>query len=246
GAGLARGAGPPGGPRRRREPRRSAPGRPETMTTLPPFEASAGRRLVNFEAAVMDRLNAAVIVCDLSGRLIYANPFAERMYGRPASELVGSLAEGLAGVELDPSTAVEIMGELTAGRTWEGEFEVHRPDGTAVTVRASDSGIYDESGRLTGVVSMVTDISDHRQSVDRLSRETRALRFLLDATTVLASSLEFRDCLRRLAELAVPILGDLCFIDVAVNGTVARMAAVHADLALQPLADELATRYPPH
>jgi PAS domain S-box-containing protein len=215
------------------------------MTTLPPFEASAGRRLVNFEAAVMDRLNAAVIVCDLSGRLIYANPFAEQMYGRPASELVGSLAEGLAGVELDPSTAVEIMGELTAGRTWEGDFEVRRPDGTAVTVRASDSGIYDESGRLTGVVSMVTDISDHRQSVDRLSRETRALRFLLDATTVLASSLEFQDCLRRLAELAVPILGDLCLIDVAVNGTVARMAAAHADPELQHLADELAARYPP-
>ena len=216
------------------------------MTTLPPFEASTGRRLVNFEAAVMDRLNAAVVVCDLSGRLIYANPFAERMYGRPVGELVGSAAEELAGVELDPATALEILGELQEGRSWEGEFEVHRPDGTSVTVRASDSGIYDESGRLTGVVSMVTDISDHRQSVDRLSRETRALRFLLEATTVLASSLEFRDCLRRLADLAVPILGDLCLIDVTVNGTVARMAAAHADPARQPLADELAQRYPPH
>jgi sigma-B regulation protein RsbU (phosphoserine phosphatase) len=215
------------------------------MTTLPPFDASTGRRLVNFEAAVMDRLNAAVIVCDLTGRLIYANPYAERMYGRPASELVGAMAEEVAGVELDPSTALRILGELKVGRTWEGEFEVHRPDGSSVTVRASDSGLYDESGRLTGVVSMVTDISDHRQSVDRLSRETRALRFLLDATTVLASSLDFRDCLRRLAQLAVPILGDLCLIDVAVNGTVARMAAAHADPGRQPLADELASRYPP-
>ncbi|HET6809668.1 MAG TPA: SpoIIE family protein phosphatase [Acidimicrobiales bacterium] len=215
------------------------------MTALPPFETSTGRRLVNFEAAVMDRLNAAVIVCDLTGRLIYANPYAERMYGRPASELVGAVAENVAGVELDPATALEILGELKAGRSWQGEFDVHRPDGTSVTVRASDSGLYDEAGRLTGVVSMVTDISDHRQSLDRLSRETRALRFLLDATTVLASSLDFRDCLRRLAELAVPILGDLCLIDVAADGTVARMAAAHADPARQALADELASRYPP-
>ena len=209
-------------------------------------EGSSGRRLVNFEAAVMDRLRAAVIVCDLSGRLLYANPFAERMYERPAHELVGSMAEGLAGVELDPSTAVEILAELTAGRSWEGDFEVRRPDGTSITVRASDSGLYDESGQLVGVVSMVTDISDHRQSVERLSRETRSLRFLLEATTVLSSALDFPECLRRLAQLAVPILGDLCLIDVIVNGTLSRMAAAHADPALQDRADELAERYPPH
>ena len=193
----------------------------------------------------MDRLGAAVIVCDLTGRLLYANPYAEQMYGRPAAELVGSMAQGLAGVELKADMAVEILGELTAGRTWEGDFTIQRADGTALTVHASDSGLYDENSQLVGVVSMVTDISGHRASVERLSRETRGLRFLLDATTVLSSSLEFQECLRRLARLAVPILGDLCLIDVMVDGTISRMAAAHADPGRQSLADELVGSYPP-
>jgi hypothetical protein len=48
-----------------------AGGRPATESGAP---ALGTRRLVNFEATVMDRLNAAVVVTDLEGRLLYANP----------------------------------------------------------------------------------------------------------------------------------------------------------------------------
>lgn len=218
---------------------------PGPVGGVQPRDAPAGRRLVNFEAAVMDRLGAAVIVCDLGGTLLYANPYAEILYGRPVEDLVGTRADRLVGVELDRETAHAIRDTLAAGRTWEGDYALCRPDGSSITVHASDSGLYDEDGQLVGVVSMVTDVSEHRESVLRLSREAESLRFLLDATTVLASSLDFRECLERLAALAVPILGDLCLIDVMLDGTVTRMAAAHADPARQALAAELAERYPP-
>ncbi|HZU73408.1 MAG TPA: GAF domain-containing SpoIIE family protein phosphatase [Acidimicrobiales bacterium] len=76
--------------------------------------------------------------------------------------------------------------------------------------------------------------------------ETGALRFLLEATTVLSSSLDFEECLRRLAALAVPMLGDLCLIDLLSDGTIVRMAAAHRDPAQMELVDELSRNYPPH
>jgi PAS domain S-box-containing protein len=203
------------------------------------------RTLVTFQGAIMDRLNAAVIATDLEGRLLYANPYAERVYGWDSAAMAGSKVGELAGVRIDAATAATIGAELAAGRTWEGEFQVMRPDGSSLAVHASDSGLYDEDGDLVGVVSVVTDVTDHRESVDRLSRETRALRFLLDATTVLSSSMDFRECLKRLAALAVPTLGDLCLIDILVDETIVRMAASHADPSRSPLVQELTDRYPP-
>jgi PAS domain S-box-containing protein len=201
--------------------------------------------LVNFERAIMDRIQAAVIASDLHGRLLYANPYAEQLYGWTSDEMLGSLVGELAGVHLDPATAAQIAADLAAGRTWEGEFEVLRPDGSCLAVRSSNSGLYDEDRRLVGVVSIVIDITTHRQSLDQLTREASALRFLLEATTILSSSLDFRECLQRLAALAVPSLGDLCLIDAVVDDTIVRMAAAHADPRCRQLVEELIEQYPP-
>ena len=77
-----------------------------------------------------------------------------------------------------------------------------------------------------------------------LARQTR--EFLLQANRVLAEAADYRQTLERLAMVAVPVLGDLCLIDVLdEDGMVHRMAACHADPALQGLVDELERNYPP-
>jgi PAS domain S-box-containing protein len=79
-----------------------------------------------------------------------------------------------------------------------------------------------------------------------LRRRERSRAFLLDAATGLASSTDYADALRRLAAQCVPELADLCLIDVRErNGTIVRMAAIHADPEKERLVDELAERYPP-
>jgi PAS domain S-box-containing protein len=79
-----------------------------------------------------------------------------------------------------------------------------------------------------------------------LRRRERSRAFLLDAATGLASSPNYPDALRRLADLCVPELADLCLIDVRErNGRIARMAAVHADPEKQTLVEQLAEHYPP-
>ncbi len=82
--------------------------------------------------------------------------------------------------------------------------------------------------------------------LELLTQETVALRFLLDATTALSSALDYRDALRRLATIAVPALGDICLIDMAVDGIIERQAWAVADPADAELARELSEVHPPN
>ncbi|MBW3571803.1 MAG: GAF domain-containing protein [Gemmatimonadetes bacterium] len=70
-------------------------------------------------------------------------------------------------------------------------------------------------------------------------------RFLLRAADLFASSLEFEDRIRNLARLAVPVLGDVCVVDlVEEDGSIRRVAAAHAHPEMEGAAQEL-LRFPP-
>lgn len=194
--------------------------------------------------ATIENLSAAVVVTGLDGTLWYANRQAEHEFGWVAERLIGSHVGELGGVQVPPAVADEISEALHAGKSWSGEFDLTRSDGTVVTVNVSDSGLYDASGTLIGVVSIVTDVTEVRRSVRQLVSEAEALRFLLDAATVVSSALGFEEAVRSLGALAVPLLGDVCLVDVVVDGSVQRMVAVHADPEKAHLAERLFF-YPP-
>jgi len=75
----------------------------------------------------------------------------------------------------------------------------------------------------------------------------RRSAFLLEASTTLASSLEYEDTLAKIARLAVPRVADLCIVELAgeQQGTSAPVEIAHVDPAKRELACELRRRYPP-
>jgi PAS domain S-box-containing protein len=203
--------------------------------------------LVGLESHLLDRVDAAVLAIDLQGRILFANRYAETLYGWSREETVGRLASEFSGVDVEPGIASEILEALTNDKSWEGTFQVRRKDGSLVSVHAIDSPLYDSMGNLTGVVSLATDAT--RERVEG---------FLVDCSTILGSSLDFTHNLTALAELTVPFLGDICFIDLSVPATddtgaaashdshaIRRVAAAHVDPAKQALVEELGRRYPP-
>ncbi|HLH46966.1 MAG TPA: PAS domain S-box protein, partial [Acidimicrobiales bacterium] len=105
--------------------------------------------------------------------------------------------------------------------------------------------IVDAEGHYQGRVWYLHDDSERRVAEGRLVAAERAHRFLLDAAAVVSGSSGYAETLQALAAVAVPALGDLCLIDVLDDsGGIRRAACVHADPALQPLADRL-RRFPP-
>ncbi len=201
--------------------------------------------LLGLETRLLEHVNAAVLVTDLNGRVLYANPYCRTLYGWEPQDMLGRLAAELSEVELDPTLTAEIAEALARRESWEGDFEIRRRDGAHVVVRATDSALYDDRGEIAGVVTLAVDITRERQAAERLAREGRLHAFLLEVTTALTSSLNYEEGIRRLADVTVPILADLCLIDVLDDdGKVRRVAAVHTDPAKAQLVERLAD-YPP-
>src|SRR5207302_1059163 len=79
-------------------------------------------------------------------------------------------------------------------------------------------------------------------------RERAAARasFLAEASTILASSLDYETTLTSVARLAVPRIADWSNVDVVdEDGQVRRVALAHADPAKEAMAYEFIRRFPP-
>jgi serine phosphatase RsbU (regulator of sigma subunit) len=83
------------------------------------------------------------------------------------------------------------------------------------------------------------------RAADDAAERARQLTFLADASAELASSLDYRSTLAKVASLCVPVLADWCAVDMVERDTLTTLAVAHADPAKVAWAWELQRRYPP-
>ena len=101
----------------------------------------------------------------------------------------------------------------------------------------------DHLGELLHVSAPATE---RQHLVEELLEARRRNEFLLLATQVLSEVVGYREMVERLAQVSVPVLADLCLIDIEdEDGQMWRMAAWHADPDKRALTEELRTSYPP-
>ena len=82
------------------------------------------------------------------------------------------------------------------------------------------------------------------QAEEEARRQSARLLFLADASSELASSLDYQATLKKVAQLAVPSFADWCAIDLVDGGRRIRLAVEHVDPDKVRLAREIAERYP--
>jgi PAS domain S-box-containing protein len=132
----------------------------------------------------------------------------------------------------------DLLAKLAAGEPFEHEFRFRASDGTYRWHLARTAPIRDESDRVESWVGTATDIHDRKRAEEQWS-------FLLEAGDTLAGSLDYRETLAQVAQLAVGKVADWCTVHVAEGGAVAQVAVAHRDPAQVAFARELQERYPP-
>jgi len=101
-------------------------------------------------------------------------------------------------------------------------------------------------GHLGELLHASTQAAEREHLLDELLEARRRNEFLLLASQVLSEVVDYKEMVERLAQVSVPVLADLCLIDIAdEDGQMRRMAAWHADPSKRSLTEELRTRYPP-
>ena len=191
---------------------------------------------------------AAVISTEDSGSLRYESPSGERLAGFAVVPLVqwGVVVErpaalALAGTQLarDLAFAVFLLVVATAAILgWIAAARLAAPlESLAQAVDALSFGATPTQLPRSGITEVARlaavfgDLRDrlHIRTAER-ERAERRLRFLADASSHLAASLDYDTTLERVAWLAVPALADWCFVDVLEdNGEIRRVEVAHAD-----------------
>ena len=144
-----------------------------------------------FHARLLDAIGQAVIATDPLGKVIYWNRAAQELYGWPAQEVMGRSI-----VEVTPSEdlaeqAEEIMGTLSHGRSWTGEFVVQRKDGTTFPALVTDTPVHDEQGNLVAIIGISTDITEIKQT-EELRRSEERFRLLAENAQDLIALYRFK------------------------------------------------------
>ena len=101
----------------------------------------------------------------------------------------------------------------------------------------------DHLGELLHASAQATE---RQHLVEELLEARRRNEFLLLATQVLSEVVDYREMVKRLAQVSVPVMADLCLIDIVdEDGQMRRMAAWHADPDKRAVTEELRASYPP-
>lgn len=182
-----------------------------------------------------------LIEWDQHFRVLRWSQGAERIFGWQAHEVLGKSPNEWqfvysGDVELVANVIAQMMGgverrTVTTNRNF-------TKDGRVIHCVWYSSALLDSAGNPVSVLSLVEDVTARRQAEE-------SLRFLAEASAILASSLDYEQTLSTLAHLVVPSRADWCSIDMVVGeGVVRSLVVAHKDPAKVAVAQRVHQHYP--
>jgi PAS domain S-box-containing protein len=207
---------------------------------------------------ILQQIPDAVLLTDLNLNIQKWTGKAEELFGYTAQEAIGTNVTFLMRSDIIATMTERVLRIIQETGTFCGEMICRRKDGSEVPIEATAKALYDATGNLVGFLSINRDITERKRAekqkeqligeqAARLEAEFQGLKsaFLAQASTVLASSLDYEITLAHVAKLAVPFIADWCAVDILEkNQTIRRVAIAHLDPAKVELAWELNRRYP--
>jgi PAS domain S-box-containing protein len=177
------------------------------------------------QALIFENIHDGIIMTDLEGNIMSWNPAAERMFGYYEGEVFQKTIGML--------TTKVMQGTLRDDR-WSGEVGFIRKDGTEGICETTVIPLRDENDNIIAMFGVCRDITERKQSEERLQQSYDQLRETLIATVnILASTIEMKDPYtaghqRRVTTLACAIAEEMGLTDDQFDGL--RMAGLIHDL----------------
>ena len=133
------------------------------------FEARrrADEAKIREQAALIEKAQDAILVQDTDGRIVYANPSAEQLYGWSGAELTRGDTPSLLAME-DARNVASERGE------WLGEIQQTTRDGRRLTVASRCTLIKDDQGRPKSYLFINTDVTERKRLELEFFRAQRA------------------------------------------------------------------------
>jgi two-component system cell cycle sensor histidine kinase/response regulator CckA len=124
------------------------------------------------QAALLDKAQDAIIVCDLEDRVIFWNHGAERVYGWTAAEAIGRRVTDLLSQHLTDAYDTALLSLMTAGE-WHGELSEKTKSGQFVTMQSRWTLVRDDAGKPKSKLIIGTDVTEQKILEDKFLRTQR-------------------------------------------------------------------------
>jgi PAS domain S-box-containing protein len=134
---------------------------------------------------LLDTAHEGIWTLDLQGHTTYVNPRMASMLGYTPEEMLGRSAFDFVCEEDQAGGQQEWLERRREPGGRASEYRYLHKDGRSVWCQVSSSPISDSGGHTTGILGMVTDISDRKHTEDQLDRERALLQGIYDNIPVL-------------------------------------------------------------
>ncbi|MDB6031278.1 MAG: putative histidine kinase, classic [Verrucomicrobiales bacterium] len=171
--------------------------------------------------AITENSSDLVYVKDQAGRMLYANPTACRVIGKPYQEVLGKNEIEWGGDTSETRTIMENDRKLMACKGAETVEEIFTgADGITRVYHSSKACWCDQVGNVLGVVSIARDITKRKEAEAALARATAELQGLNQSleATVEQRTIELRNALSELEGYSYSVAHDMRAPLRAMNG----------------------------
>jgi PAS domain S-box-containing protein len=187
---------------------------------------AAHQQLEESRARLADLYDFAPVVyvtLDAEARIVEANLTAASYFGVERGNLVGKSLSGLAPVSDRGALREHVQRCFEERIRVESELSFSVRGRPTVTAQVVSVPLFDPDGAVIGCKTTLTDITE-------LKRAQEKLQFLSQASAILASSFDYRANLAKIVQEAVPVMGDVCALDLVDDGGhLWRLAMAFAD-----------------
>ncbi|WP_088889919.1 response regulator [Leptolyngbya ohadii] len=208
---------------------------------------AAKRQAASLQARIqtlLNQLDVGIYRLTSEGALLEGNAAFLRLVG------LERLTEVPADQTLEPYFRPQDYAELLVqlkqnGEVRDREVQLRCADGSTRWVKLSKT--FTRTDGTTIIDGLMEDITERKQAEAQAEREKCRSQFLSEASRLLATSLDHHTTLENLANLAVPALANICFIDVIEPNSILFGEPILAtsDPNQATLLLELRRRYPP-
>jgi PAS domain S-box-containing protein len=139
-------------------------------SSLTPAQRGSGALAAAQLAAIVDSADDGIVGKTLDGTVTSWNRAAERIFGYPAEEMIGSSIYRLVPPELRDEERVMLERISRGERVERYETTRVRKDGTRVSIELSISPVRDADGVIVGASSIKRDVSGRRRTTEALAR----------------------------------------------------------------------------
>ncbi len=163
--------------------------------------------VIRRHALTFTSLSESVIITDLQGRIVDANPATEQIFGYRREELLGQRSDVWHHPEVRGRLGPQILESVEREGRWRGTVHFVRKDGSEGWAAVTVVPLKDRHGQRIGMVGLSRDITPERLTGMALERQRRMFETLVSVARDVAASPALRDTLHNALQIMQQVTG---------------------------------------